>query len=91
LVDELKYDQYANDIQKELAKQSEFERLKAEEKSLNMKIKKITDEEKRARDQDAKETDEDKNEIAEKKKTLNEVEVEAKLSIQYFKSQIDGA
>jgi len=37
----LKYDSFANNIQKELLKQQEFELLRAEEKDLNQKIKKL--------------------------------------------------
>jgi hypothetical protein len=55
--------------------------LRAQEKELNFKIKKVTEDERKARDEDAKLRHEDNLEIAEKKKTVNETEVEAKLHI----------
>lgn len=78
---ELKYETFANDIAKELLKQQEFELLRAEEKELNYKIKKVTEDERRAKDETAKQQHEDNLEISEKKKTVNETEVEAKLHI----------
>jgi hypothetical protein len=53
LVD-LKYDYFAKNIAEELLKQSEFELLRAEEKDLNIKIKKVIDEERKARDENTK-------------------------------------
>jgi uncharacterized membrane protein YhiD involved in acid resistance len=88
---ELKFEQFANDIAKELLKQSEFERLRAEEKDLNFKIKKITEDERKAREETNKQTKEDNLEISEKKKNVNETEVEAKLHIQYQQRFIEGA
>jgi uncharacterized membrane protein len=64
-----------------LLSQQEFELLRAQEKELNFKIKKVTEDERKARDEDAKLRHEDNLEIAEKKKTVNETEVEAKLHI----------
>ncbi len=89
LVD-LKYDYFAKNIAEELLKQSEFELLRAEEKDLNIKIKKVIDEERKARDENTKQQSEDNNEIQEKKKTVNDLEVEAKLHIQYMERQIEG-
>ena len=51
---DLKYDNFANEITKELLKQQEFERLRAEEKELNWKIKKVTEDERKANDENAK-------------------------------------
>ena len=51
---DLKYDNFANEITKELLKQQEFERLRAEEKELNWKIKKVTEDERKAKDENAK-------------------------------------
>lgn len=89
LVD-LKFESFANNIAKELSNQSEFDRLRAEEKDLNLKIKLITDNEKKARDETAKQQHEDNLEISEKKKLVNETEVEAKLHIQYMERFIEG-
>lgn len=58
---------------------------------MNQKIKKVTEDEKKAKEENDRQFAEDTNEIAEKKRTLNEVEVEAKLSIMYYESQIKGA
>lgn len=80
LVD-LKFENFATNIAKELSNQSEFDRLRAEEKDLNLKIKKITDDERKAKDETAKQQHEDNLEISEKKKLVNETEVEAKLHI----------
>ena len=89
LVD-LKFDSFSRNIAEELLKQSEFELLRAEEKDLNVKIKKVIDEERKARDETTKQQSEDNNEIQEKKKTVNDLEVEAKLHIQYMERQIEG-
>lgn len=78
---ELKYETFSNDIAKELMKQQEFERLRQEEKELNIKIKAITENERKATDENRKQQHEDDSEILEKKKTVNETEVEAKLHI----------
>ncbi len=77
----MKYENFASNIAKELLSQQEFELLRAQEKELNFKIKKVTEDERKARDEDAKLRHEDNLEIAEKKKTVNETEVEAKLHI----------
>ena len=53
LVD-LKFDSFSRNITEELLKQSEFELLRAEEKDLNIKIKKVIDEERKARDETTK-------------------------------------
>jgi len=65
--------------------------LRAEEKELNLKIKKISEDERKAKDETTKQQHEDNLEISEKKKTVNETEVEAKLHIQYQERFIDGA
>jgi hypothetical protein len=87
---ELKYETFANDIAKELLKQQEFDRLRAEEKDLNLRIKKVTDDERKAKEEAAKQQHEDNLDISEKKKTVNETEVEAKLHIQYQERFIEG-
>ena len=88
---ELKFENFARRIEEDLAKQSEFERLREEEKQLNFKIKQVTENERKAKDETAKQQHEDNLEIAEKKKTVNETEVEAKLHIQYQERFIEGA
>lgn len=86
----MKFESFANNIAKELANQSEFDRLRAEEKELNQRIKKVTDDERKAKDETAKQQHEDNLEISEKKKLVNETEVEAKLHIQYMERFIEG-
>lgn len=78
---ELKFDTFAANIAKELQNQHEFERLRTEEKDLNLKIKKITLEDQKAKEEAQKQTHEDNLEIAEKKKAVNETEVDSKLHI----------
>ena len=56
---ELKYENFALDIMKELKKQSEYDTLRAEEKELNFKIKKVIDDERKAKDETTKQTHED--------------------------------
>lgn len=51
---DLKYDLFVNEISKELLNQQEFARLRAEEKELNWKIKKVTEDERKAKDENAK-------------------------------------
>jgi 4-alpha-glucanotransferase len=51
LTQELKFEQFAQDITKELTKQSEFETLRQQEKDLNLKIKKVNEEERKAREE----------------------------------------
>ena len=87
---ELKFEQFANNIAKELNNQQEFDRLKVEERELNAKIKKVTDDERKAKDETAKQTHEDNVDIAEKKKQVNETEVDSKLHIQYKVRLIEG-
>lgn len=65
--------------------------MRAEEKDLNQKIKKVTEDERKAKDETAKQTHEDNLEIAEKKKAVNETEVDSKLHIQYKERSILGA
>ena len=47
----MKYEQFAQDIAKELTKQSEFETLRQQEKDLNLCIKKVTEEERKAKEE----------------------------------------
>ena len=44
---------------KELKNQSEYDTLRAEEKELNFKIKKVIDDERKAKDETTKQTHED--------------------------------
>ena len=87
----LKFEKFQDEIAKEMLKQSEFERLKNDEKEFNQKIKKITEDERKAKDDAAKQQFEDNLEILELKKKVNETEVESKLHIQYLERQIEGA
>lgn len=51
---ELKFENFANNIAKGLNNQQEYDRLREEEKDLNLRIKKVTNDETKAREENAK-------------------------------------
>jgi hypothetical protein len=87
---ELKFESFASDIDRQLKEQSRYQELQAKEKLLNLKIKEITELEKQKRDENTKTANEQAMEIAEKKKIVNETEVDSKLHLQYKERFIEG-
>lgn len=87
---DLSYSHFNDNIKGEIEKQNKFEKLREEEKQLNMQIKKVTEDMRKAQDEHAAENDERDQEIKDLKKRLNETEVEAALHIQHLENCIKG-
>jgi hypothetical protein len=87
---ELQYTKFKNDIKAGLEAQQEFDRLRNQEKDLNLEIKKLNDDFKFAQDEYAKEALENNKEILTLKKQVNETKTEADLHVQYKDRQTDG-
>ena len=78
---ELSYSQFKNDIRAGLDAQGEFDRLRNQEKDLNMEIKKLNEDFKKAQDEYAKEANENNSEIMNLKKQVNEAKTDANLVV----------
>lgn len=78
---ELSYSQFKSDIRQGLDAQGEFDRLRNQEKELNLEIKKLNEDFKKAQDEYAKEAHENNQEILNLKKTVNETKTEAELYV----------
>lgn len=87
---ELSYAQFRADVKAGLDAQGEFERLRNEEKNLNIEIKRLNEEFKRAQDEYAKEANENNQEILNLKKQVNETKTEKELYVQYRARETDG-
>lgn len=87
---ELSYAQFKADIRAGLEAQGEFERLRNEEKNLNIEIKRLSEESKRAQDEFAKEANENNQEILNLKKQVNETKTEKELYVQYKARETEG-
>ena len=87
---ELSYAQFKADIRAGLEAQGEFERLRNEEKNLNVEIKRLNEEFKKAQDEYAKEANENNQEILNLKKQVNETKTEKDLYVQYRARETEG-
>ena len=87
---DLSYSQFKQEIKSGLDQQGEFERLRNQEKELNIEIKKLNEDFKRAQDDYAKEASENNSEIQNLKKQVNETKTEAELYVQYRDRETDG-
>ena len=87
---ELSYSTFKQDIKAGLDAQGEFDRLRNQEKDLNLEIKKLNEDFKKAQDEYAKEALENNQEILNLKKQVNECKTEAELHVQYRDRETDG-
>lgn len=87
---DLQYSQFKQDIKAGLDAQGEFERLRKQEKDLNLEIKHLNEMFKKAQDEYAKEALENNQEILNLKKQVNETKTEAELYVQYRERETDG-
>ena len=88
--DQLSYSDFKGEIGRGLDAQGEFERLRKQEKDLNLEIKSLNEAFKRAQDDYAKEANENNKEIANLKKSVNETKTEAELYVQYRDRETEG-
>jgi len=87
---DLSYSQFKHDIKAGLDAQGEFDRLRNQEKDLNLEIKKLNEDFKKAQDEYAKEALENNQEILNLKKQVNECKTEAELHVQYRERETEG-
>lgn len=88
---DLQFTRFKNEIKTGLEAQGEFDRLRNQEKDLNLEIKKLNDDFKFAQDEYAKEALENNKEILTLKKQVNETKTEAELHVQYRGRQTKGS
>jgi outer membrane murein-binding lipoprotein Lpp len=87
---ELTYTKFRETIKAGQEEQEKFDKLRNEEKDLNMEIKRLSEEFKRAQDEYAKEANENNQEILNLKKQVNETKTEKELYVQYRERETEG-